>query len=462
VEVDEKDLSMRERVRCARRRLALGWALRLAGERQRYLGITTETRPFPRPTEAERLAQTLRRARAAVSYYRARLPELRPGEAPSAWLAGLSLRTPKGALQADLRALMDERYAGRSGFDYKKDGLLAFRRLMRDDCLVRANTSGTTGRPLEFLRSKRALFTLFFALLEALRRLGWREGDAVLSAWQALRPRGFSAPETALRLLGLPLFTFTRIDEPDCRAFFQRLEAEAPAVLFGFPSYYLEFARYRQARRLRLRRPPRLLLCGGEALPDDVRTLLEQQFECPVYQSYGGNEFGFVACECPQRRGLHVLEHDVVVEADEGGELLVTTLGQPEMPLIKYETGDRALLSHEPCPCGARGTTIVSLEGRIEEYLLDGAGRRVFSRYFREVLLDLNRRHDRALLRAQFRQERGGPLSFSLEALDGLERPEVLAALEERLRADLGLPARGEWASRLLPHAGKFRFLVRT
>jgi phenylacetate-coenzyme A ligase PaaK-like adenylate-forming protein len=448
-------------LRRARRKRLLRAFLRVIDAQHLYSLVVGGYEPFPRPTDPTHVARLLTTARERVPYYRAHLPPIDPREDPIAALAAMRFRTPKAVLKQDVRQLMDERYHDVDAFDYKSAGLIDFWRLLRSNVLIRANTSGTSGKPLEFFRSKRTLLRMCHSMLEEMHALGWEEGDAVLSAWQALGPRRTTPVQLALRAFGFPLFTFTQIDDATCRAFFDLLDRQVPAGLFGFPSYYLEFARFRLRTGHRLRTPPKFVLCGGEMLLDDHRVLLEQAFETRVYNSYGGNEFGFVACECRERQGLHVIDHAFIAETDDDHHLLLTTLEQREMPLIKYETGDRALIGHDRCACGITGTKILRIEGRTEEYVLNGEGKRVFSRYFREVLLEANRRFNDSIVRAQFVQQHDGRLRFTLQLVDGATRSEALPYLQARLHRDLNLPASGSLAERLLPKEGKFKFLVR-
>jgi phenylacetate-coenzyme A ligase PaaK-like adenylate-forming protein len=454
-------MGMSHAMKRLRRTQLLRAFVRLIGARDLHRLLIDGQRQFPRPTDPASVARLLAAAREHVPYYRAHLPAVDPREDPVAALAAMRFRTPKAVIKQDVRQLMDDRYRDVEAFDYKKAGLTDFRRLFRSDVLIRANTSGTSGRPLEFFRGKRTLLRMFYSMLEEMHGLGWEEGDAILSAWQAFGPPRATPVQLALRALGFPLFTFRQIDDAACRAFFDMLDRQVPAALFGFPSYYLEFARFRLKTGHRLRTPPKFVLCGGEMLADDQRALLEQAFEAPVYNSFGGNEFGFVACECRARQGLHVIDHAYVAETDEQGHLLLTTLEQREMPLIKYETGDRVVIGHDPCPCGVAGARILRLDGRIEDYLLNGDGKRVFSRYFREVLLEANRRFDNQIVRAQFVQQPDGRLRFALQLIDGAARSGALPYLQERLHGDLNVPASGSLAERLLPVEGKFKFLVR-
>ena len=46
-------------------------------------------------------------------------------------------------------------------------------------------------------------------------------------------------------------------------------------------------------------------------------------------------------------------------------ELVVSTLANAAMPMIRYRTGDRGTIARGPCPCGRTGRTIAELRGRI-------------------------------------------------------------------------------------------------
>ena len=74
-------------------------------------------------------------------------------------------------------------------------------------------------------------------------------------------------------------------------------------------------------------------------------------------------EMGAYGFECEAQTGLHINEDEFIAEVIDPetleavipgseGELVLTNLGRVGTPLIRYRTGDRVLLSNEPCPCG--------------------------------------------------------------------------------------------------------------
>jgi phenylacetate-CoA ligase len=127
-----------------------------------------------------------------------------------------------------------------------------------------------------------------------------------------------------------------------------------------------------------------LVISGGAILTDDVRRSAQQALGAAVYDVYGLTEIGSVASECKCQQGLHVFENDVIAEvltADGSlqrtgsGELVLSSVSNDAMPLLRYRTGDVAELTRETCACGRPGLRIVNFVGRaIRNYLLaDGS-----------------------------------------------------------------------------------------
>ena len=57
--------------------------------------------------------------------------------------------------------------------------------------------------------------------------------------------------------------------------------------------------------------------------------------------------------------------------------MVVTTLWNPLLPLVRYRTGDAAVPADRPCACGHRLPCLVRVEGRLLDWLVDGVGERV-------------------------------------------------------------------------------------
>jgi len=97
-----------------------------------------------------------------------------------------------------------------------------------------------------------------------------------------------------------------------------------------------------------------------------------------VFRSYGLTEAFTVAMDC-EHGSLHAINEGCLVEIlpygniPNVGEIVITSLRNDVMPLIRYRTGDLALIdpAQAPCPCGRSGLVIQRLEGRISELTFD-------------------------------------------------------------------------------------------
>ena len=97
-------------------------------------------------------------------------------------------------------------------------------------------------------------------------------------------------------------------------------------------------------------------------------------FEAPVSLGYGLNEIGIIAACCPETGRYHVHDEHCLIEivddenrpvaAGEFGRILVTTLTNFAMPLIRYDTGDIAEALDGPCPCGRTLPSFGEVPGR--------------------------------------------------------------------------------------------------
>src|SRR5438046_4992920 len=79
-------------------------------------------------------------------------------------------------------------------------------------------------------------------------------------------------------------------------------------------------------------------------------------------------ELGPTGHSCSARDGVHLIESEFIFEVASDGELIATNLGRWGMPLIRYRTGDRVVVSREPCSCGSPFLKLVGgIRGRVDD-----------------------------------------------------------------------------------------------
>jgi phenylacetate-CoA ligase len=165
----------------------------------------------------------------------------------------------------------------------------------------------------------------------------------------------------------------------------EALNAYQPEALTTYPSFLRLLALEQQAGRLKI--SPRFMRSGAEMLLPEVRDLVTATWGVPTYNGYACTEAGVMAQECPLQEGMHLTEdlcvfevvddnyHDnyqLVPDGQPGTKLLVTTLNNAVLPLIRYELTDLVTLAPGPCACGMPYRRIASIEGRREEVLTFG------------------------------------------------------------------------------------------
>jgi phenylacetate-CoA ligase len=418
---------------------------------------------LPQRTEPAQLLRVLDGARRRVPYYARRLPrfEVEPSRALEAF-TGFPFRLTREELRRDTASFLDPDVAGRSVVIDSKDSTLRnLARLLRGGALIANRTAGSTGSPLHFVEERSSGLARFHAIVRELKYLGWREGEGFVLCAQRGMHSALGVADLALRTLGFRVFLFDRMDEQTCRRVAHLLRRKQPTALMGFPSCLSDMAGVLLEEGVRVP-PPNFALCGGEVLFDHQRTRIERVFGCPVFDTYAAHELGGpLAIECPRRDGLHVFEATHLVETEADGEILVTTLDQCEMPLIKYKTGDRAELVVEKCACGVEGKKLRNLDGRIEDHLLDSQGRRVYASYLRQLLHEIDEGSAGPLEGAVFHQQGAACVRFELQPANQTRGPAALDAVARAIERDLGVPVEGRLVTALDRPSGKRRFVFR-
>ena len=110
----------------------------------------------------------------------------------------------------------------------------------------------------------------------------------------------------------------------------------------------------------------------GEVLSDETRQLCRSVWGCEIADVYSSEEAGYIALQCDHGT-YHVQSENLLVEIvdDDGqptnpgkvGRVLITTLHNFAMPLIRYDIGDYAQ-SGADCPCGRGLPVIERIMGR--------------------------------------------------------------------------------------------------
>lgn len=258
--------------------------------------------------------------------------------------------------------------------------------------------------------------------------------DDVPKGWKERSVRTLKDTITGrIRELYLNPFNYSEEEMAD---YVQRLQEFRPHILLGYSNSLHALAQFVQARGVSVR-VSRGIITGGETLLPEARHALEEVFHSRVYDRYGTREVDIIASECEQGQ-LHLNEDNLLVEIlpepglETGGRVVVTDLNNFVMPLIRYDLGDIASFSPEPCRCG-RGLAVLSrVQGRYSEHFKTRDGR-IISGYWFNILV----RKIPGLQKYQVRQTDYEAFRFLL-VCDPLPEPEAIRRMEEEVRELFG------------------------
>ena len=235
-----------------------------------------------------------------------------------------------------------------------------------------------------------------------------------------------------------------------------RMVAEAvewqPRFLDLDPVYGVVFALYCERHHLRI---PSLcfIVCSYEYVSVVHRCILERVFGVPVFDLYGSTETGHLLMEDAAGQMRPSLQTALLesINTDELGiaELVVTTLSNHVMPLIRYRIGD--LVEKLELPFGSRYV----LHGRVADAFSTSRNLRVTTRQVDLCLAGVS-----GIAHYQFQERRTGPWVLRYVPDGSGPTAESLNGLRERLSGVLALrdEVRIERADLLLAGgSGKFR-----
>ena len=250
-------------------------------------------------------------------------------------------------------------------------------------------TTGTTGTPLNALRSRESI-VFENAMIWRQRRwagLKYRCRKAAIwgTIWEnVIVPAGqrvppfwrFNAADNQL------LLSYYHISDTTLPDYIRRLESFGPEFIEGFPSSILILARYLNSAGKRI--PLRAVFTSSEVLYDMHRKEIEEAFSARVFDLYGQAERTVAATECEHHAGLHINpEYGIFEILHDGqdappgttGDVVGTGLNNFVMPLIRYRTGDLAAFAAGSCPCGRQMPLLQGIQGRKADVIRTPDGR---------------------------------------------------------------------------------------
>lgn len=377
------------------------------------------------------LESVVSHAAATVPYYRERFSSLGlvPGDRLN-WTTWRNIpRLTRGTLQGEFARLKTEKLPDRHGR------------------ISHRSTSGSTGQPVQSLST--AVMRLIHEAI-TLRDQLWHRRD-MRGVCAAVRTRKGEIMRTPMssKNWGSPISKVFRSGPAyliDCRNDISTirgwLEKMNPTHLVCIPSVLEGLCR--EFERLG-RRPAglRQVATFAEKVRDEQRALTRRALGVPIQDIYSSEEFGYIALQCPEHDHYHVQAENVLLEildeqgqpcpAGRSGQVVITSLHNFAMPLIRYETGDHSVAG-PPCPCGRGLPVLERVEGRSRGLIVHPQGGRFWPQLYLEDLQEIV-----PLLQIQLTQKT--PTRFDVTVVTVTPpSADELSAMGKKLAGSLGYP----------------------
>ncbi|UCE29306.1 MAG: phenylacetate--CoA ligase family protein [Candidatus Bathyarchaeota archaeon] len=270
--------------------------------------------------------------------------------------------------------------------------------------LFRFQTGGTTGHPLILFKDKNETSSSMASLYRGWEWCGYEIGEKMAQIWGVpIVASRYKLLKERLRRVATrdTLIGSWNLSDDKIEQAVKRLNKEKPTFLRGYASPVYLFGRFIEKNGINLKFHLKGISTTAEPLFDFQRQTLERAFNCEVFDQYGCGEINSIGFECEEHTGLHVPIERVHVEfLDEKdntpvskgktGRIVVTSLDNYGMPLIRYDTDDLGASLNDCCPCNRKLPLMDAVVGRVIDMIRLPNGDILFGGFFVIALEDMN------------------------------------------------------------------------
>ena len=258
------------------------------------------------------------------------------------------------------------------------------------------STGGSTGEPAQFIQDLE--YTAWSGAIKSLysRLVGKDIGEREVRLWGNLHDIERNSEGWRAKLINkLENATFenTILMTPlKMREHLSVINTLNPKLIVSYAQAIFELAKFAEREDIPVVAQSAIMTSASKLYPF-MREKIEKVFQCAVYDRYGSREVGDIACERPDFDGLWVApwgnyleivdpEGNQVPDGAEG-EILVTSLSNYAMPLIRYKIGDRGVfVSSLHKRINKYGQVLREVIGRTMDLFITKDGNQILSGFF--------------------------------------------------------------------------------
>jgi phenylacetate-CoA ligase len=334
---------------------------------KKYWNPIIETLPRERLMEIElkRFREVLGWAKETSPFYKRKLQGIEPGD----------IRTLEDVGKVPMTEKDELRGAQEGKEPYLYGDLLA---VSPKKLSVFHQTSGTTGRPVYIPDTYESWQWVVDVWCYILYAAGFRSTDRVFLPFAYNVYIAFWQGHYAAEKLGCEVVPGGALET---KGRIQKMMDVRATASMNTPTYGLHMAEVAREmgivpkKDLYIKR----MICAGEPMPEPTRLRMEEEWGADVYNHIGGTEPGGWAGMCSEKKGMHVIEPNFLLEMVDletmskpipdgvKGVAVITPFGRRCIPLIRFNLKDVMKVMTEPCPCGRTSRRVDEVGGRVDD-----------------------------------------------------------------------------------------------
>ena len=264
-------------------------------------------------------------------------------------------------------------------------------------------SGGSTGQPTKILRDLESAAVVQAITWRSNKWAGWEIGDPWGWIWGRLSTTkaSYSSRMIAFYKKYLCLEDFINVhglNEQKLNECIQNINLGKPKLLIGYTNAFYQMSLLAKEKNITLPEVE-IIISTSEMLFKEQRSMIEKHMRASIFDRYASNEIGVIGTQCEVCDGFHIMSDAIYMESvsddansvksGESGILLLTSLTNRKMPLIRYQIGDTGMMTDEVCSCGRPYPILKKFTGRITDLIKLANGNTVFPEDFGEIIYPL-------------------------------------------------------------------------
>ncbi|WP_457611475.1 phenylacetate--CoA ligase family protein [Lutibacter sp.] len=306
------------------------------------------------------------------------------------------------------------------------------------------SSSGSTGTPVKIYFSKEFHQT-WSALYEVRVRnwanLNYKMPRAMIGGRRVIPTAKSTAPFYRYNFAeSQAYFSAYHISDSTVREYIAGLKKSKAVYLVGYATSIYLLAQ--SIKNQQLKAPEmKAVLTSSEKLTQNMRQIIENIFQCRVFDAYSGVEACGLISENDDKELLFSPDSGIMevlnaegnyVNYGETGEVIATGLLNYDQPLIRYRIGDTIHISkNQQTRSGFQMLKIDEIEGRTEDIIVGSDGQKMVR--FHSVFIDIQ-----SIIMAQIIQNSYTQLAIKLVVDNSYVKAKNEKIMLERIKSQLG------------------------